>query len=413
MAKTFPSPTLTAKTIVEYFSKESGELIGLEIGPGTAFAWILQNSVERFVAIATDPQIERGAVGLAEVAQMRAALTLAQQQRLPVVWLLDTSGIRVTEGVAGIAALRRLVQTVTRLRLDGIRMLAVNLGSVFGGMSMIAALCECCIVHEDALMAVSGPRLIAAADTNGVFEAADLTIVRNLIGGRARAERSQHILCLPAENAVMAEQIGAWLGRPPVTPTSGSLLRAAGELASRLKAGTKFSERENPTAPIATASGTASATIFVLENPLGVTAAGCLDLADKVLEIAHTPSASSGITIQLNAPGHSSAPEDEALHLGEYLAHLALVIAVVVRSGAAIDVVVTGSGGGAIQGALGGPATSVAMYPEAVLHVLSPAALAALHKGAPRTQPASFSEALLCGASDFQFPQPESQDVVE
>lgn len=396
MADNLSSTKLTARTIIDQLHADGRKAQVLEIGPGTATAWIVEHAGREFVAIATDPAFDRGAIGLTEAAQIHSALTLARTRALPVVFLMDSSGIRVSEGVAGIAALRRLVRLVTDLRLDGTKLLSVNLGNIFGGMSVIAALCDTTLVHDDTVLAVSGPRLIAAADPLCKFDAGDAQQVRDLIGGRARTQQSSRLRSIEPDSAAIAEEIRIWLNHGPDIPTPTTVGRSVEELAGRLTSNV----RDETTHP--TFSARPGTLRFETTNPTGSSASDCVDLIRFILGVQISKLRSNGLTVVLNAPGHSSAPQDEAVHLGEYLADLALTVALSVRGGIPVYLEIRENGGGAIQGALGGPATSVAMHPGARLHVLSPAALVALRKGSAPVEPATFHDALVSGAADFQ-----------
>ena len=106
--------------------------------------------------------------------------------------------------------------------------------------------------------------------------------------------------------------------------------------------------------------------------------------------------------ILVDTPGHRATPDEERVVLSDFLAHLALTIRLMHRRGDIVDIIVTGLGGGGIQGALGSGATSVAMAPGARLLVLPPAALRALDKQ-QRDDEGRLDEALQTGAVDAPF----------
>jgi hypothetical protein len=84
------------------------------------------------------------------------------------------------------------------------------------------------------------------------------------------------------------------------------------------------------------------------------------------------------------------------------LAYLALVTRWLHNAGQRVDVVVTGLGGGGIQGALGSASSSVAMGSSARLSVLPKEAMQALQKSEDSGS-GSIAMAIAVGAVDSQF----------
>ena len=143
--------------------------------------------------------------------------------------------------------------------------------------------------------------------------------------------------------------------------------------------------------------------MLVLEAPDGTGARHALALAEALLEPSPPGRAPRRTVILVDTPGHRATPDEERLVLSDFLAHLALTVRLIHRGGDTVDVIVTGLGGGGIQGALGSSATSVAMAPGARLLVLPPAALRALDKE-QRDDEGRLDEALHTGAVDAVFP---------
>jgi hypothetical protein len=74
------------------------------------------------VMAAFDWTRSRGSIGPAEATQLGEALALAATRGVPLVFLMNTSGMRVTEGMQTVVALRTLLRGVLDARLAGQRM---------------------------------------------------------------------------------------------------------------------------------------------------------------------------------------------------------------------------------------------------------------------------------------------------
>ena len=159
----------------------------IPLGDGDVTAVALQLGDQRVLGVAFDYGARHGSIGIQEADQLVRAFQFARSERLPIALLLETSGIRVTDGTAGIASLRRVLREAEDARLDGLPMLGVVLRCAFGGASILAALCERRMIHPDSLYGMSGPRLIGAAAGAATFDAADPAAVRSVLGGGARA----------------------------------------------------------------------------------------------------------------------------------------------------------------------------------------------------------------------------------
>ncbi|WP_198083924.1 carboxyl transferase domain-containing protein [Variovorax sp. E3] len=374
----------------------------------------------------------QGSIGTLEAKQIVAALEQARSDRWAVVFLMETSGIRVTDGTAGIASLRRILREAQDARIDGVRMLAVVSKSAFGGASMLAALCEHRLIQPGSLFAMSGPRLITQTVGPRRFDAAEPASVRALMGGDARATTSDGFQLVEPNPDACREAVLDWLRAPPPDRVSPATLRAAGvTLKQRLRdceavlaspdarhqsfashhdvLQALFPEghtlRESHGIGIATSDAQPAHRALVLSAPRGVDAHQALALAGELLHCADaTALAGHRISVLVDSPGHASTPEDERPVLSEFLAHLAITVRVQHRQGRRIDVIVTGMGGGGIQGALGSGATSVAMARGSRLVVLPPAAMRVLHK-AQGDEEGNIAEALETAAIDFPFPE--------
>lgn len=399
----------------------------LPLGDGDVTAIALQLGEHRVLAVAFDYRARHGSIGIQEADQIVRAFRFARSKLLPIALLLETSGIRVTDGTAGIASLRRVLREAEDARLDGLPMLGVVLRCAFGGASILAALCERRLIHPDSLYGMSGPRLIGATAGTASFDAADPAAVGSVLGGAARARQDGFELVGPDADAV-SEAIVNWSRSARVEPvTAAVLIQARAALAHRL-AGSSLAAtppvaahanaqigdvlcallpeikelRQLPDIAIAISDKGPDTRVLVLQAPGGTGARHALALSEALLEPSQPTGAPRQIVILVDTPGHRATPDEERIVLSDFLAHLALTIRLVHRSGDTVDVIVAGFGGGGIQGALGSGATFVAMAPGARLLVLPPAALRALDKEQSDDE-GRLDEALHTGAVDAAF----------
>ena len=174
----------------------------IPLGDGDVTAMALQLGDQRVLAVAFDYGAWHGSIGIHEADQIVRAFQFARSERLAITLLLETSGIRVTDGTAGIASLRRVLREAEDARLDGLPMLGVVLRCAFGGASILAALCERRMIHPDSLYGMSGPRLIGETAGTARFDAADPAAVRSVLGGGARARLDGFELVGPDVEAI-------------------------------------------------------------------------------------------------------------------------------------------------------------------------------------------------------------------
>ncbi len=354
----------------------------LPTGPGSLAAATLIVQGRPVVVVRFDYHAQQGSIGPQEADQLVRTLRTARSNQWPIVLLMETSGIRVTDGTVGIASLRRVLREAEDARLDGTRMLAVVLRCAFGGASILAALCERRLIHAGSLFGMSGPKLITRSVGADRFDASDAAAVEALLGGTARAAASAGFQLVSPERHALADAVREWLRSPAPPSVTAHALTCAGEALTR-----RLGEMAASTRPCGG--------MLALSAPEGAGAREALAVATALLH-AEPPRRT---TVVVDTPGHRSTPDEERLVLSEYLAHLALTVRALARAGDRIDIVVDGVGGGGIQGALGSGATSVAMAPDARLLVLPPAAMQALEKP-QRDDEGGLEEALQTGAVD-------------
>ena len=215
----------SADTVLAALRGRATDAARIPLGDGDVTATALQLGDQRVLAVAFDYGARHGSIGIHEADQIVRAFQFARSERLAITLLLETSGIRVTDGTAGIASLRRVLREAEDARLDGLPMLGVVLRCAFGGASILAALCERRMIHPDSLYGMSGPRLIGATAGTAHFDAADPAAVRNVLGGDARARLDGFELVGPDADAV-GEAVEDWLRSARVEPVTAADLIA-------------------------------------------------------------------------------------------------------------------------------------------------------------------------------------------
>lgn len=422
------SEPLTAAAVAGALVQVATAAEPLDLGDGSLSAFSLGLAGQQVACVCFDHAVQHGSIGVQEAGQLVRAIGHARASRGPLVLLLETSGIRVTDGTAGIASLRRVLHEAGAARLEGVRMLAVVLRYAFGGASMLAALCELRLVHPGSLYAMSGPRLVTQTAGMSRFDAGRADDVRALMGGVARAAVADRFRLVGSSVDAFRDAVLGWLDAPPPGPIDASGLRAEGAaLGQRLRqaglpqaaphahanpaiqriletifAG-NFEWRHVQGMDVACSDARPQVRAFVLAAGDGVGASQAWALATALLDCAGKAGRRRMTHVLFDSPGHAATPEDEQVVLSDYLVYLFLVMRWLHANGEPVELVVAGVGGGGIQAALGGGASFVSMAEGARLLVLPPVALSALNKAQDEGE-GHLDEAIRVGAVDALFP---------
>lgn len=304
------------------------------------------------IAVATDPQIDKGALGAAECSDLRRAIQLAQETGAALVLLIDSAGARLYEGLPIQGALRRLLRELLDARLDGLPVLALLGRNVFGGASMLAQAASQRCYAPATLLAMTGPRVL---QKNGDAYAAVIAA----IDGNARSRCGATEQLLDDTLSSYAAALQRWVSQLGDTaPTDVDAERQ--QLTLRLQATTLA-----PVADMQLHGDTLSCRGHAL--------AGCADalrLADMLDAASPGP-----LQLQLDYSGHSTLLDDERLLLSQYLVHLAKAIRRRVRSGHPVHLHINGNISGGIYIAAAGAASSVEMAPGSSVRTLPQSAL--------------------------------------
>lgn len=179
----------------------------------------------RVVVVANEPTVLRGAMGHAASLKVCRALDLARDRSLPVVWLADSDGVRVEEGLDAVNAYGEILLRVARLK-GKVPQITVVFGLCVGAAAYAAALGDfVAMVGGKSWLFITGPKVTKAVTGE------DVTL--DDLGGAAMHARTtgQCHAVVDDEGAGIAwarRVLGALdLRRPPEDPVD----RATDELA--------------------------------------------------------------------------------------------------------------------------------------------------------------------------------------
>lgn len=328
----------------------------------------------------TDRSIAGGSFGVDESELLATAFVRSLQDAAPVVLALDSGGARLTAGLAGLAAFRRMYRAALELRLAGVPMAALLERNCFGGASMLAMLCGARGALQSTRIGMSGPAIVEALAGKQEVDASDRDAVRALFGAGGRADAGAIDEVFAGENL----QHGML--------TSLSRLAAGRHLDiqaqhQKLKKRLHDAGLATPSTSLADASQ-----LFCRGTPVG--ACEIWQLAEAVL----LANAAETITLPVDCPGQVASRRDELLVLSEYVAHLALCLAERCASGVEIVTRIEGECSGGIYVALAAGVTRVEAMPAASLRVLPEKAVAVVMGNAPPVE--TLDDALNTGVVD-------------
>ena len=347
--------------------------------------------------VTTDRHVAGGSFGVAESHGLSLLLENSHAATRPVIFCLDSAGVRLDEGLPALGAFRQLYRHMLDLRLAGLASLGLIGRDCFGGASMLAASCTRRIYCASSRLAMSGPAVMQALGGVAELDAADTGAITALMGGAARARLLQSDrLCEDSFDAYRRAACD-WVSECDVTAQL-NLNHQHNLLGKRLLAhGLAPSPPVNASGNLPTVlqeiipegvqvykmdgvlfgrNGSASPNAFfgfIDGTPVGALAAWtlageCLALADE--------RPGEAVTVFLDSPGQASTLRDERVMLSEYVGHLALVLSSLRQRGHRVTLQVLGDAAGGIYVALAASSERVVALPGANVQLLPPAATA-------------------------------------
>lgn len=280
---------------------------------------------------ASDPARARGAIGVADGHALSWAIAQARAQQLPLVWLLDSAGAKVDEGLPALAAFRKFFRDALDAREAGVRILAILGRGCYGGASLLAMLADARLYAPDTRFATSGPAIIEAVEGTDRFNSKDSNAVTALLGAEARARHDARGHVTPESD--LRERMMEWLEgrlltRAPAFSDPPPAVDVAVDQRARLR----------PMLPPGYVADTIDNIVRALPPPgsgkavfcgyLGGQAVGAADaaaLAAALDEISSTHP-KSPVVLLLDASGHAAHVADEAAVLARHLTAISLQV---------------------------------------------------------------------------------------
>ncbi len=146
-------------------------------------------AAQAVVVIAQEGLFNGGAVGEVHGAKIRGALLRAARDRPQAVLLcVDSGGVRLHEANAGLIAISEIMRALFAVQTAGIPVIALVGGTcgAFGGMGIVARLCNAIIISEEGRLGLSGPEVIETVKGVEEFDSRDRALVWRITGGKIR-----------------------------------------------------------------------------------------------------------------------------------------------------------------------------------------------------------------------------------
>ena len=349
------------------------------------------------LVVGFDFSVQGGSIGAAEARQLAVGIKTAKRLGIPLLMMLNTGGVRVTEGANGLAAFRFVFRDLLDAKLDGLQVLSVVTRHCYGGGSMLATIGDRVLVNAHSQISMSGPKLIQALteDTEDGHVSSD--DIHHVLNGANRAgissrfqlveDDEQGYQCgirsffsfkqnLVASNLVILDELEHRFNDQGLTRSS---LQVTKNSVHSLIDLTEIGEE---------ASWSGSSAMFSLDNHADERVAIYALVADHfadaeaVFDLTHAINALSnsvvGIKVFIDCSSHSPKLSAERVLLSEYLAILAICMREKHVNGTHVHVILVGAAGGGIFAALSAAASEVTMLKTATVQILPPAAIDAM-----------------------------------
>lgn len=144
---------------------------------------------QRVLVAAQEGGFMGGAVGEVHGAKLVGLLERAlDTQPTAVLLLVESGGVRLHEANAGLIAVSEVMRAVLAVRGAGIPVIVLDGGQFgcFGGMGIVARLCDTVIISEEGRLGLSGPEVIETTCGVEEFDSRDRALVWRTVGGKHR-----------------------------------------------------------------------------------------------------------------------------------------------------------------------------------------------------------------------------------
>lgn len=341
------------------------------------------------VIVGFDFSVHGGSIGVSEAKQLRAGIETAKRLGLPLVMLLNTGGVRVTEGANGLAAFRFVFKDLLDAKLAGLRVLSLVTRHCFGGGSMLASMSDMVLVNSHSQISMSGPKLIQAFNQDGEKALINRDDLHFILGGESRSKTSSRFQLVNDNSQGYEFEIHRFLSTKKNLGISK--IDALNELEERLNRLDPSVIKQSIHPSIDSSkiwqytSWSGKSALFFPENQVNEKVAVYALVAeyfadaeamfDLMYAVNALPSSVLSIKVFIDCSSHSPSLSAERVLLSEYLTALAICLREKHLSGTHVHVVVVGAAGGGIFAALSAAASEVSMLDTSQIRVLPPAAL--------------------------------------
>jgi acetyl-CoA carboxylase carboxyltransferase component len=175
--------------------------------PGAARALVSELDGRRVVLAVVDASTHRGALSSAASDVLVAAATVALDERIPLVGVLDSSGADIVEGIAALHGWGRVARAMAACS-GVVPVVLVVTGPAVSGPALLLGLADQVVMTEQAYAFVSGPTMVA--EFTGVH------VDRDELGGATVHARHSGIASLVvADREAALDAVGALLAYLP------------------------------------------------------------------------------------------------------------------------------------------------------------------------------------------------------
>jgi malonate decarboxylase beta subunit len=181
--------------------------------------------------VAQDERYLAGSVGERHAQALRAMFETARRERPhAIVLLLGSGGVRLHEANAAELALARALASLLDTRIAGVPVVAIAVGHVFGGASVLACAADRLALLPGTRFGLSGPKVLESVHGKWQLDAEHARDVDLVFGAKAR--NASGVAELLADDA---DAIRAWVARAAVERNDfeASVLATHADLARR------------------------------------------------------------------------------------------------------------------------------------------------------------------------------------
>ncbi len=136
----------------------NGVVTGYAAIDGNPVYLIAQNANENF-----------GGVTLSNCKKIAACITRASETATPVIYLLNSYGVEVGEGVNVLEGIAEVLSASAEIK-GFVPQISIVLGRVYGSMSLLAAACDACYVVKGGEICYDSPLVLAASEKHATAQ---------------------------------------------------------------------------------------------------------------------------------------------------------------------------------------------------------------------------------------------------